>query len=322
MTINRIRALISEDFDAVNNLIIELIQSEVGLIQDLSQHIVESGGKRLRPLLVLLASNACGYKGKDHISLAAMVEFFHTATLLHDDVVDESTLRRGRQTANSIWGSKASVLVGDYLFTQSVQLMVGVGNTDILNLMAKTSHQISCGEVKQLANRHNLALNFEDYFDVIRAKTALLFAAAAGIGPILGNSSVKIKQGLYDYGLHLGNAFQLIDDALDYCSDSKTIGKNIGDDLADGKVTLPLIHALQKGTEQQQMQIKESLQHGSLKFLPEILIALEETKAIQFTKSTAAQEIDYALSALAILPESEYKNALTDLANFALERSY
>jgi octaprenyl-diphosphate synthase len=322
MTIDRLRALVSEDFDAVNNLIIDKIQSQVGLIHDLSQHIVESGGKRLRPLLVLLSSNACGYKGRDHISLAAMVEFFHTATLLHDDVVDESTLRRGRQTANSIWGSKASVLVGDYLFTQSVQLMVEVGITEILNLLANTSHQISCGEVKQLANRHNPALNFDDYFDVIRAKTALLFAAAACIGPILSEASLEVQNSLYSYGLHLGNAFQLIDDALDYCSDSATLGKNIGDDLADGKATLPLIHALQNGTLTQQEQIKESLMKGTLSYLPDILIAIEQTKAIPFTKRIAAQEVDAALSALSVLPESEYKTALIDLANFAIERSY
>jgi octaprenyl-diphosphate synthase len=322
MTIDRIRSLLHDDFEAVNNLIIDKIQSEVGLIQDLSQHIVESGGKRLRPLLVLLASKACGYEGQDHISLAAMVEFFHTATLLHDDVVDESTLRRGRQTANSIWGSKASVLVGDYLFTQSFQLMAGIRNNEILELQANTSHQISCGEVKQLANRHNPALSFEDYFDVIRAKTALLFAAAARIGPILSDSSMEIKNNLYAYGLHLGNAFQLIDDALDYCSDAKTIGKNIGDDLADGKATLPLIHALQHGTEKQQHQIKESLKLGTLVYLPEILEALEETKAIQFTKETAAKEIDHALTSLLVLPESEYKKALVDLANFAVERSF
>ncbi|KTD60885.1 polyprenyl synthetase family protein [Legionella shakespearei] len=322
MTIDRLRALVSEDFDAVNNLIIDKIQSQVGLIHDLSQHIVESGGKRLRPLLVLLSSNACGYKGRDHISLAAMVEFFHTATLLHDDVVDESTLRRGRQTANSIWGSKASVLVGDYLFTQSVQLMVEVGITEILNLLANTSHQISCGEVKQLANRHNPALNFDDYFDVIRAKTALLFAAAACIGPILSEAPLEVQNSLYSYGLHLGNAFQLIDDALDYCSDSATLGKNIGDDLADGKATLPLIHALQHGTLTQQEQIKESLMKGTLSYLPDILIAIEQTKAIPFTKRIAAQEVDAALSALTVLPESEYKTALIDLANFAIERSY
>ncbi|KGP62637.1 octaprenyl diphosphate synthase [Legionella norrlandica] len=322
MTIDRIRALVSEDFNAVNNLIIDKIQSQVGLIHDLSQHIVESGGKRLRPLVVLLASNACGYKGKDHISLAAMVEFFHTATLLHDDVIDESTLRRGRQTANSIWGSKASVLVGDYLFTQSVQLMVEVGITEILNLLANTSHQITCGEVKQLANRHNPALNLDDYFDVIRAKTALLFAAAACIGPILTNASIEVQNSLYTYGLHLGNAFQLIDDALDYCSDATTLGKNIGDDLADGKATLPLIHALQHGTPIQQQQIKDSLMKGSLSYLPDILIAIEQTKAIPYTKRIAAQEVDSALSALEILPDSIYKEALVDLAKFALERNY
>jgi octaprenyl-diphosphate synthase len=322
MTIDRLRALVSEDFNAVNHLIIDKIQSDVGLIKDLSQHIVESGGKRLRPLLVLLSSHACGYKGTDHIALAAMIEFFHTATLLHDDVVDESTLRRGKETANSIWGSKASVLVGDFLFTQSVQLMVQVGNSAILDLIADTSHQISCGEVKQLANRHNPALEFDDYFDVIRSKTALLFAAAACIGPIINNEESTIKDSLYAYGLHLGNAFQLIDDALDYCSDAKTIGKNIGDDLADGKATLPLIHALKHGTDTQKEQIKKSLKQGSLDYLPEILVALEETGAIAYTKEVAAQQVDLALTSLVVLPQSEYKTALIDLAHFALNRSY
>lgn len=321
MTIDRLRALVSEDFDAVNHLIIDKIQSDIGLIQDLSQHIIESGGKRLRPLLVLLASRACGYNGQDHVALAAMIEFFHTATLLHDDVVDESTLRRGQQTANSIWGSKASVLVGDYLFTQSVQLMVNVGNSTVLDLIASTSHQISCGEVKQLANRHNPALAFDDYFDVIRSKTALLFAAAACIGAILSDCPPKIKDSIYAYGLHLGNAFQLIDDALDYCSDAKTMGKNVGDDLADGKTTLPLIHALQHGTATQKKQIKESLQEGSLKYLPDILTAIEETQAIAYTQKIAAQEVDSALSALTVLPPSEYKSALADLAHFALQRT-
>lgn len=322
MTIDRIRALVSEEFNAVNALIIDKIQSQVGLIDDLSHHIVESGGKRLRPLLVLLASKACGYEGTHHISLAAMIEFFHTATLLHDDVVDESTLRRGRQTANSIWGSKASILVGDYLFTQSVQLMVEVGNADVLKLIANTSLQISCGEVKQLSNRHNPALTFEEYFDVIRSKTALLFAAASGIGAILANKPIEVQDNLYAYGLHLGNAFQLIDDALDYCSDAKTLGKNIGDDLADGKTTLPLIHALQHSSPEQQKYIKESLEQGTLEYLPEILAAIEDTNAIEFTKKLAAQEVDKALSALNTLAESEYKNSLKALAIFALERSH
>ncbi|MFT4058758.1 MAG: polyprenyl synthetase family protein [Legionella sp.] len=322
MTIESIRAAVIDDFNAVNALIVNKIESQIGLIDDMSHHVIESGGKRLRPLLVLLTSNACGYQGNRHIDLAAMVEFFHTATLLHDDVVDESTLRRGRKTANNIWGSKASILVGDYLFTQSIQLMVSSGNDEILKLFANTALDISCGEVKQLSNRHNPTLTFAEYFDVIRAKTALLFAAAACIGPMLSGSSKEVQDSLYAYGLHLGNAFQLIDDALDYCSDTKTIGKNIGDDLADGKATLPLIHALQHGTETQKQQIIGSLKKGSLKFLPEVLIALEETKAIEYTRKIAAQEIDSALSFLMILPESKYRNALAELAQFALKRSF
>jgi octaprenyl-diphosphate synthase len=322
MTIESIRATVIDDFNAVNALIVNKIESQIGLIDDMSHHVIDSGGKRLRPLLVLLTSNACGYQGRDHIALAGMVEFFHTATLLHDDVVDESTLRRGRQTANNIWGSKASILVGDYLFTQSIELMVDSGNPTILKLFANTALEISCGEVKQLSNRHNPTLTFEEYFDVIRAKTALLFAASACIGPMLSDASKKIQDSLYAYGLHLGNAFQLIDDALDYCSDAKTIGKNIGDDLADGKATLPLIHALQHGSELQKQKISDSLNKGSLEFLPEILIALEETKAIEYTKKIAAQEIDSAISHLMVLSDSKYKEALKQLAQFALQRSY
>lgn len=320
MTVDRLRSLVGNDFDAVNSLIIDKIQSQIGLIDDLAHHIVQSGGKRLRPLLVLLSSHACGYQGRDHIPLAAMIEFFHTATLLHDDVVDESTLRRGRETANEIWGSKASILVGDYLFTQSVQLMVGVSNWSIIRLLADTSHQISCGEVKQLVNRHNPAVSIADYLDVIRAKTALLFAAAASIGAQLSGAGEAVEKSLYDYGLHLGNAFQLIDDALDYCSDAQTIGKNIGDDLADGKATMPLLHALKNGTPEQKQIIEQSLKEGGLSNLDSILSAIKSTKAIEFTQNYAAQEIDYALSALQVLPESPYKDALTELALFALQR--
>lgn len=322
MAIDSIRATVLDDFNAVNDLIVRNIESQIGLIDDMSHHIIESGGKRLRPLLVLLASKACNYEGSGHIALAAMVEFFHTATLLHDDVVDESTLRRGRETANNIWGSKASILVGDYLFTQSIQLMVAHGTPEILKLFANTSLEISCGEVKQLTNRHNPTLTFAEYFEVIRAKTALLFAAAACIGPMLSGASKEIQDGLYTYGLHLGNAFQLIDDALDYCSDAKTIGKNIGDDLADGKATLPLIHALKHGSEIQKQKIVSSLRDGSLQHLPVILDALQETKAIEYTKQVAAEEIDKALTNLIILPDSLYKKSLTDLANFALERAF
>ncbi len=322
MAIHRLRTLVSEDFDAVNRLIIEKTQSQISLIDDLSNHIVQSGGKRLRPLLVLLASRACNYNGEDHITLAAMIEFFHTATLLHDDVIDESTLRRGRETANAIWGSKASILVGDYLFTQYMQLLVNVGNLPIMRLLTEITHQIGCGEIIQLVNRHNPALTDEEYFAVIRSKTSLLFAASAKIGAMIANASEEVATSLYAYGLHLGNAFQLIDDALDYCSDAKTLGKNIGDDLADGKATLPLIHVLKHGTPAQQLQIKESLLQGSLDHLPEILESIAATNAIEYTQSVAATEVDRAISALQILPDSVYKDALSELAQYAIQRNH
>lgn len=322
MSIQRFKALVSTDFDAVNTLIVEKIKSQNGLIDDLANHIVQSGGKRLRPLLVLLASHACQYQGQDHITLAAMIEFFHTATLLHDDVIDESTLRRGQETANEIWGSKASILVGDYLFTLYMQLMINVGDLKIMQLLTDISHQITCGEIQQLSNRHHYDLSVEDYFDVIRSKTSLLFAASTSLGALISHSNSTIEQGLYAYGLHLGNAFQLIDDALDYCSDTKTMGKNIGDDLADGKATLPLLHALKHGTPAQQLKIKDSLTQGTLQYLPEILEAINDTNAIEYTRRVAATEIDHAISALQVLPESVYKNALIGIAAYAIGRDY
>lgn len=317
-----VRILVGKDFDAVNHLIFEKIQSEIRLIDDLANHIVKSGGKRLRPLLVLLTSHACHYEGTHHILLAAMVEFFHTATLLHDDVVDESTLRRGRETANEIWGSKASILVGDYLLTQYMQLMYDVGDFKIMQLLTNISYQITCGEIKQLANRNNPSLTEEEYFDVIRSKTSLLFAASATLGALISNSNEKIENGLFQYGLHLGNAFQLIDDALDYCSDAKTLGKNIGDDLADGKATLPLLHVLKHGTSAQQQKVKESLKMGTLDYLPEILAAIADTDAIDYTKRIAAGEVDKAISSLQVLPDSVYKDALADLANYTIQRDH
>lgn len=322
MPIQQFRSLVREDFDAVNQLIVKTIQSEVSLIDDLASHIVESGGKRLRPLLVLLACRACHYQGAKHIELAAMIEFFHTATLLHDDVVDESTLRRGRETANTIWGSKASILVGDYLFIQYMQLMINVGNLDIMKMLTEISHQISCGEINQLNNRHQPALDESAYFDVIRAKTSVLFAASAALGALITKSDAKIYQGLFDYGLHLGNAFQLIDDALDYCSDAKTLGKNIGDDLADGKATLPLLFALKQGTPDQKILIETSLKQGKVENLPSILVAIQETKAVEYTKKIASEEVDKALSCLEVLPNSAYKNALAELAEYAVKRDH
>ena len=322
MSIHHSKMLVSHDFEAMNRLIVDKIQAHTGLIDDLANHIIQSGGKRLRPLLVLLSSQACHYQGQDHIILAAMVEFFHTATLLHDDVVDESTLRRGRKTAHAIWGSKASILVGDYLFTQYMQLMISVGSIPIMQLLTDIANQIACGEIKQLSNRHNDNPSMNDYFDVIRSKTSLLFAASTAIGAMIANADEAIVQGLYNYGLHIGNAFQLIDDALDYCSDATTMGKNIGDDLADGKATLPLLYILQHGSDTQQQQIRTSLTAGSLEHLPAILEAIAQSDAIAYTKTIAQQEVDKALSALTILPNSTYKEALMDIARYAVGRDH
>jgi len=320
--IHRLRTLVRDDLDAVNALIIENIQSDISLLDELANHIIKSGGKHLRPLLLLLSSQACGYQGKEHITLAAMIEFFHTATLLHDDVVDESTLRRGRKTANSIWGSKASILVGDYLFTQYMQLMIRVGNLKIMRILTDMTHHIGCGEIKQLANRHNPSLSMDDYFDVIHAKTSLLFAASSRLGALVGDADTAVEEALHAYGLHLGNAFQLIDDALDYCSDAATIGKNIGDDLADGKATMPLLYALQQGTPAQQAKIKQGLTQGSLEHLPEILDALKQTGAIEYTQARAQLETNKAIEALRVLPDSVYKEALAELAQYAISRDH
>lgn len=322
MSIHHSKALVSDDFEAMNRLIVEKIQANHDLIDNLANHIIQSGGKRLRPLLVLLSSQACHYQGEQHIILAAMIEFFHTATLLHDDVVDESTLRRGKQTAHGIWGSKASILVGDYLFTLYMQLMIAVGNMSIMTLLTDISHQIARGEITQLSNRYNDNLTIEEYYDVIRAKTSLLFAASTASGAMLAKEDETIVQGLYAFGLHLGNAFQLIDDALDYCSDATIIGKNTGDDLADGKVTLPLIYALQQGTPEQQQTIRASIAEGGRRHFPKILEAITATNAITFTKDKARQEVDQALTALEVLPESPYKEALGDIARYAIEREH
>lgn len=323
MTIAHLRSLVAHDFEAVTALILEKIQSEIALADNLAKHLILSGGKRLRPLLVLLSAYACGYQGKEHIILAAMIEFLHAATLLHDDVVDESTLRHGLETANEIWGAKASILVGDYLYTQSIQLLVSIENWPITHLLGNTSHQLTCGEVKQLANRNNYDLTLEDYFDIIRAKTAILFATSSAIGALLvPKIGTHVENKLYAYGLHLGTAFQLIDDALDYCADSQTIGKNIGDDLADGKITLPLLHALKKGNAEQQRLIKHCLGTRDRSKLKDIIAIIEETQGLVYTRSLAEIEIEKALSALSVLPETVYKKALVDLAHYALSRSH
>ena len=320
MTVDRLKALVANDFEAVNALIHEKSRSEAGLTASLSSYIIESGGKRLRPLLVLLSSYAAGYAGTYHISLAAMIEFIHTATLLHDDVIDDSSLRRGRSTANTIWGSKASILVGDYLLSQSLDLMLHTKNWPIIELLVDTMKQLSLGEVKQLFNRHNYNLSTADYFEIIRSKTALLFATSAAIGPILSESSPEICYAFYNYGLHLGNAFQLIDDALDYSSDAEALGKNVGDDFSEGVITMPLIHALQNGTAEDIKLITDALKIKKMGNYSAILSIIHKTQAIEATQALAALEIDKALSNLIPLPDSEFKKALVSLAQFAIER--
>jgi octaprenyl-diphosphate synthase len=320
--IDHLRALVRDDLKAVHALITQKTESDIQLLDALSNHIFQSGGKKLRPLLLLLSSHATGYQGKDHITLSAMIEFFHTATLLHDDVIDESTLRRGNKTAHSIWGSKASILVGDYLFIQYMQLMVEIGDLKVMQVLSDMTHQIGCGEIKQLSNRHNSSLGIADYFEIIRSKTSLLFATSARLGAIISDANDEIEKALNQYGLHLGNAFQLIDDALDYCSDAETIGKNIGDDLADGKATMPLLYALEQGTPAQKTHIREALAQGSLDALPDILDILKATNAIEYTKQLAKKETALAISALAILPDSIYKQSLIELAEYATARSF
>lgn len=318
--LDSIKKLVSEDLDAVEHLISNHLSAEIMLIEQLCHHLIGGGGKRLRPLMLLLAAKACGYEDDNHIQLAAAVEYFHTATLLHDDVVDESALRRGRKTANEIWGGKACILVGDYLFTQSFRWMVSSQNLGILDLFAQTAYLISRGEVKQLSLRHHTDVKIEDYFEVIRSKTALLFSASAEVGARLSGCGPEINEALRDYGLHLGNAFQMIDDALDYCSSADVLGKNIGDDLADGKMTLPLFCAMNYGNEQQAAIIKESVKKGSLDNLPDILKIIQDTKAIDYTYELANKEANYAIAALDMLPNSPYKQALIDLVHFSVAR--
>lgn len=322
MSLDPIRALVTTELNRVNQLILDDIAAQAGIMKDLSHHIVEHGGKRLRPILLLLSAKALGYEGDKQILYAAAVEYFHTATLLHDDVLDESALRRGVETANQIWGSKASILVGDYLLTKSIQLMLDGKHLGVLSILVDCAHQITCGEVKQLQNRGNIDLSFDDYFDVIRSKTALLFQASSEIGAHLGDENETHIKAMRDYGLHLGNAFQIIDDAMDYDANTETMGKAIGDDLSDSKLTLPLIHALSVANEEDAQFIIDSLKQGKRENLSDIQAILSRTNAIERTYETAQEEIDKALNALHPIPDTIYKEALISLAHFALNRQY
>nr|VFK04540.1 MAG: octaprenyl-diphosphate synthase [Candidatus Kentron sp. H]VFK04576.1 MAG: octaprenyl-diphosphate synthase [Candidatus Kentron sp. H]VFK07664.1 MAG: octaprenyl-diphosphate synthase [Candidatus Kentron sp. H] len=320
---NSIRKLVREDMCTTDALIEEQLHSDVVLVNQISGYIVHSGGKRLRPLLVLLSTRLFGNnKGNDHIMLAAIIEFIHTATLLHDDVVDASDLRRGQETANTVWGNDASVLVGDFLYSRAFQMMVEVGNMRIMEILADTTNVIAEGEVMQILNCHEPGTTEKQYLNVIRAKTAKLFEAATQIGAVLHQRPKEEEQAMADFGLHLGTAYQLIDDVLDYRGAIGKIGKNIGDDLAEGKPTLPLIHAMRVGAESQATIIRDAVREGQRDQIQRIIQTVESTGAIAYTAAAARAEADLALQALGIISPSQYRDALEGLVEFSVNRTY
>ncbi|HTF96111.1 MAG TPA: polyprenyl synthetase family protein [Cellvibrio sp.] len=313
---------VKDDFTAVNQLIIDKLHSDVGLVENIGHYLVEAGGKRLRPLLVLLTANALGYQGKEHLSLAAIIEFIHTATLLHDDVVDVSSLRRGRPTANAKWGNAPSVLVGDFLYSRAFQMMVSIGSMDVMAILSDTTNIIAEGEVQQLVNAKDPKVNEENYFRVIDKKTAILFAAACEVAAVIGNATPAQREALKVYGRKVGVAFQLVDDALDYTGNAATLGKNVGDDLAEGKPTLPLIHAMRTGTPAQAELIATAITNGDASQLPAILEIVQVTGGMTYTLECARQQVTDALAQLTHLPDNRFTRAMRELAEFSLARSY
>ncbi|QYJ77279.1 MULTISPECIES: octaprenyl diphosphate synthase [Shewanella] len=322
MDLNAIRQLADADMQAVNQLIYKQLESDVALINQLGFYIINGGGKRLRPLLSVLAARAVNYNGEGHLKLAAIIEFIHTASLLHDDVVDESTLRRGRETANALFGNSASVLVGDFLYTRSFQMMTELGSMKVLQVLADATNVLAEGEVLQLMNCNDPNTTEESYMRVIYCKTAKLFEAATRLAAVLAGSDEKVEEALADYGKYLGTAFQLIDDLLDYTSDAEELGKNIGDDLAEGKPTLPLIYAIGHGNEREQDLIRTAIEKADgTGAIEEILTALHRCGALDYTRRRAEEEADKAISALSVLPEGDFKVALESLARIAVSRS-
>lgn len=322
MELKEIQSLAQKDMSAVNELIYSQINSDVALINQLGVYIVNGGGKRMRPMLTVLAANALNYQGKDHISVAAIVEFIHTATLLHDDVVDESNMRRGRETANALFGNSASVLVGDFLYTRSFQMMVALDQMKIMKILSDCTNIVAEGEVLQLMNCNDADTTEESYMQVIYCKTAKLFEAATQLAAVVANESSDIELAMQAYGKHLGTAFQLVDDIMDYTADAKEMGKNVGDDLAEGKPTLPLLYAMHHGNDSQKAMIRDAIENCTgMDNLAAILQAMAETGAITYTQQKAEQEADKAITALSILPDSPYKQALIQLAHIAANRT-
>lgn len=321
LALDEIRSLVADDLLALDRCIAASLGSEVMLVNQVAHHIVTGGGKRLRPLLVLLAARACGYEANAHVPAAAIVEFIHTATLLHDDVVDGSDLRRGRDTANAIFGNEASVLVGDFLYSRAFQMMVEVGEMRLMEVMAHATNVIAEGEVLQLMNCNDPDTDEARYFEVIRNKTAKLFEAGARVAGILAGADANVEAALADYGMRLGVAFQLVDDALDYGGATAEMGKNMGDDLAEGKPTLPLIHAMREGSEAQRATIRRAIEQGGLEELGAIRDAIESTRSLHYTARLAREQAEAAVDSLAALPESPFRDALASLARIAVERT-
>jgi len=307
---------------AVDAVIRKRLHSDVALVRQVAEYIINAGGKRLRPALVLLCAGALGYKGSRHHELAAIIEFIHTATLLHDDVVDESDLRRGHETANALFGNAASVLVGDFLYSRSFQMMVELGDMRIMRVLSDATNIIAEGEVLQLMNCHDANVDELRYLQVIRYKTAKLFEAASQLGAIIGGADPETERSLADYGTHLGTAFQLIDDVLDYSGTEAETGKHLGDDLAEGKPTLPLIYVMQNGTPTQAECVRKAIEHGGREDFPGVLAAIHATGALEHTQKQASKEAERAAAALESLPASTHKDSLLELSAFAVDRSF
>jgi len=322
MPIPAIHDFIAADMHAVDAVIRRRLVSEVALVSQVAEYIVGSGGKRLRPMLVILAAGAFDYRGTHHHQLAAVVEFIHTATLLHDDVVDESNLRRGGPTANALFGNAASVLVGDFVYSRAFQMMVEVDDMRVMQVLADATNVIAEGEVLQLMNCHNPDINEHDYLQVIRYKTAKLFEAASRLGAIIGGASRAQEEAMAAYGMHLGTAFQLIDDVLDYSGDLASTGKNVGDDLAEGKPTLPLIYAIKHGTQEEAALVRKAIQDGGLQELQQVVATIRRTGALDYTRRQAEAEAGVARDALTALANSKQRDCLLQLTAFAVTRDH
>lgn len=323
LTLEQISALAKNDMQAVDNAILAQLNSDVSLINQLGFYIISGGGKRIRPLIAVLAARALGYQGQDHITCAAFVEFIHTATLLHDDVVDESEMRRGKETANARFGNAASVLVGDFIYTRAFQMMTSLNSLPVLKVMSDATNVIAEGEVQQLMNIHDPETSEANYMQVIYSKTARLFEAATQCAALVAGANAAEVTALQDYGRYLGTAFQLVDDILDYSANAEQLGKNIGDDLAEGKPTLPLLHAMRCGSPQQAGLIREAIEQGGKReALADILAIMAEHRSLDYAMEKAKQEAQKAVDAIAILPENEFKQALASLAYLSVDRSY